>query len=109
MSDSVTATRPAAGFPLPQVAAVEAVFVAPDGTRMQRRWCRTAVKVRLEDLSPVVPFPVVPGRRCGPGWRWSATTARHVAHGSKAMRTQLMFLGRDQRVVARAARPVRLN
>ncbi|MEV7683678.1 TnsA-like heteromeric transposase endonuclease subunit [Streptomyces sp. NPDC088341] len=53
-------------------------------------------------------FPVVPGRRWGPGWWWSATTGRHVMHGSQAMCTQLMILDRDPQVVALSARPVRL-
>lgn len=43
-----------------------------------------------EELPPVAPFPVVPGRSWGPGWWWSATTGGHVMHGSVAMRTQLM-------------------
>ena len=44
--------------------------------------------VRFEELAPVAAFPVVPGRRWGPGWWWSATTGRHVLHGSQAMRMQ---------------------
>ncbi|MFF4097600.1 TnsA-like heteromeric transposase endonuclease subunit [Streptomyces sp. NPDC001834] len=50
---------------------------------------------------------VVPGRRWGPGWWWSATTGRHVVHGSAAMRTQLMLLDRDPDVIGLAGRPVR--
>ncbi|MFI6476038.1 TnsA-like heteromeric transposase endonuclease subunit [Streptomyces sp. NPDC050516] len=53
-------------------------------------------------------FPVVPGRRWGPGLWWSATTGRHVASGSQAMRMQLMVLDRDRRVVGMAGRPVRV-
>ncbi|WP_327350302.1 TnsA-like heteromeric transposase endonuclease subunit [Streptomyces sp. NBC_01304] len=64
--------------------------------------------VAFEDLPPVSAFPVIPGRRWGPGLWWSATTGRHVASGSNAMRTQLMVLDRDPRVVGMAGRPVRL-
>ena len=53
-------------------------------------------------------FPVVPGQRWGPGLWWSATTGRHVACGSAAMRAQLMVLDRDPEVVGLAGRPVRL-
>ncbi|MET7686334.1 TnsA-like heteromeric transposase endonuclease subunit [Streptomyces sp. NPDC005423] len=49
--------------------------------------------------------PGCAGRRWGPGWWWSATTAGHVMHGSQAMCMQLMLLDRDVQV---AARPVRL-
>ncbi|WP_306822857.1 TnsA-like heteromeric transposase endonuclease subunit [Streptomyces sp. TLI_146] len=50
----------------------------------------------------------MPGRRWGPGWWWSATMGRHVAHGSAAMRAQLMLLDRNRRVVGLSARPVRV-
>lgn len=49
-------------------------------------------------------FPVIPGRRWGPGLWWSATTGRHVAAGSNAMRAQLMVLDRDPRVTGLAGR-----
>ncbi|WP_316745463.1 TnsA-like heteromeric transposase endonuclease subunit [Streptomyces sp. MK7] len=93
----------------PDIDRMEAVFAGPDGTRQQRRWLEVAGQLRLEELGPVAPFPVVPGRRWGPGWWWSATTSRHIAHGSQAMCTQLMFLDRDPRIVGLAARPVRLT
>jgi hypothetical protein len=51
---------------------------------------------------------VIPGKRWGPGWWWSATTGRHVAHGSAAMRTQVMLLDRDRSVTGLAGRPVRV-
>ncbi|MEQ6028284.1 TnsA-like heteromeric transposase endonuclease subunit [Streptomyces salinarius] len=51
---------------------------------------------------------MMPGRRWGPGWWWSATTGRHVVHGSAAMRTRLMVLDRDPDVTGLSARPVRL-
>lgn len=107
----VSAGLPAAaegGHRAPEADSVEAVFAAPDGTRVQRRWLEAAPVVRFEDLGPVAPFPTVPGRRWGPGWWWSATTGRHVAHGSQAMCLQLMVLDRDVRVVGLSARPVRL-
>jgi hypothetical protein len=66
------------------------------------------MSVRFEDLAPVSAFPVVPGRRWGPGWWWSATTGRHVVHGSAAMLIQLMILDRDPDVTGLSARPVRL-
>ncbi|MFF8513596.1 TnsA-like heteromeric transposase endonuclease subunit [Streptomyces sp. NPDC015492] len=64
--------------------------------------------VAFEELPPVSAFPVIPGRRWGPGLWWSATTGRHVAAGSNAMRTQLMVLDRDPRVTGLAGRPVQL-
>ncbi|WP_329163118.1 TnsA-like heteromeric transposase endonuclease subunit [Streptomyces anulatus] len=64
--------------------------------------------VGFEELPPVSAFPVIPGRRWGPGLWWSATTGRHVAAGSNAMRTQLMVLDRDPDVTGLAGRPVRV-
>ncbi len=87
---------------------VEAVIAGPAGELMQRRWLEVATSVRLEDLPPVSAFPVVPGKRWGPGWWWSATTGRHVVLGSAAMLTQLMLLDRDPQVTGLAGRPVRL-
>ncbi|MFD3456996.1 TnsA-like heteromeric transposase endonuclease subunit [Streptomyces sp. NPDC058691] len=87
---------------------VEAVFRDPAGNLAQQRWVDAAVTVALEDLEPVSAFPVVPGRRWGPGLWWSATTGRHVSCGSSAMRAQLMVLDRDPEVVGLAGRPVRL-
>ncbi|MFD4723010.1 TnsA-like heteromeric transposase endonuclease subunit [Streptomyces sp. NPDC058423] len=93
---------------VPEAGAVEAEFAGVDGTLVQRRWIEAAVAVRFERLAPVAAFPVVPGRRWGPGWWWSATTGRHVMHGSQAMCMQLMILDRDPWVVGLSARPVRL-
>lgn len=88
---------------------MEAEFTGADGTLVQRRWVQAAAtEVRFEQSAPVAAFPVVPGRRWGPGWWWSAPTGGHVMHGSQAMCTQLMFLDRDPQVVGLAARPVRL-
>ncbi|MCF2532262.1 TnsA-like heteromeric transposase endonuclease subunit [Yinghuangia soli] len=89
-------------------AGFEAVFVDPGGQVARQRWVDAAWAVAFEDLDPVAAFPVVPGRRWGPGLWWSATTGRHVACGSNAMRIQLAVLDRDPRVVGMAGRPVRL-
>lgn len=89
-------------------AGFEAVFLEPGGQAVQQRWADAALAVAFEDLDPVSAFPVVPGRRWGPGLWWSATTGRHVAAGSNAMRTQLMALDRDPQVTGMAGRPVRL-
>ncbi|MFB7459214.1 TnsA-like heteromeric transposase endonuclease subunit [Streptomyces sp. NPDC056188] len=86
----------------------EAVFVDPVGQVVQQRWADAVLAVAFEELEPVSAFPVVPGRRWGPGQWWSATTGRHVACGSAAMRAQLMVLDRDPEVVSLAGRPVRL-
>lgn len=86
----------------------EAVFLDPVGQVIQQRWADAALAVAFEDLAPVSAFPVIPGRRWGPGLWWSATTGRHVSAGSNAMRTQLIVLDRDPDVVALAGRPVRL-
>ncbi|MFF8963242.1 TnsA-like heteromeric transposase endonuclease subunit [Streptomyces globisporus] len=102
-------SAPASGaFRVPEAGAVEAEFAGVDGTVVQRRWVEATVAVRFEQLAPVAVFPVVPGRRWGPGWWWSATTGRHVMHGSQAMCMQLMVLDRDPQVVGLSARPVRL-
>ncbi|MFI6440044.1 TnsA-like heteromeric transposase endonuclease subunit [Streptomyces sp. NPDC050759] len=93
---------------VPEPGAVEAEFPGPQGTLVQHRWVEAAVAVRFEQLGPVAAFPVVPGRRWGPGWWWSATTGRHVMHGSQAMCMQLMVLDREPQVVGLSARPVRL-
>ncbi|MGW0649429.1 TnsA-like heteromeric transposase endonuclease subunit [Streptomyces umbrinus] len=87
---------------------MQAQFVGPDGGLVTRRWCEAAVTVRFEQLAPAVAFEVLPGRRWGPGWWWSATTGGHVAVDSSAMRSQLMVLDRDPRVAGLAGRPVRL-
>jgi hypothetical protein len=89
-------------------AGIEAAFVTAAGQVTQLPWDQAAASVRLGDPAPVSAFPVVPGRRWGPGWWWSATTGRHVVHGSAAMRTQLMVLDRDPDVTGLSARPVRL-
>ncbi|MFF1408073.1 TnsA-like heteromeric transposase endonuclease subunit [Streptomyces sp. NPDC058294] len=86
----------------------EAVFLDPVGQAVQQRWADAAMTVAFEDLPPVSAFPAVPGRRWGPGLWWSATTGRHVAAGSNAMRLQLMVLDRDRGVTGLAGRPVRL-
>jgi hypothetical protein len=109
--DSVRAGLPAVAASacrVPEPGAVEAECAGPDGTLIQRRWVEAAVAVRFEQLAPVAAFPVVPGRRWAPGWWWSATTGRHVMHGSQAMCMQLMVLDRDPQVVGLSARPVRL-
>ncbi|MFI1973372.1 TnsA-like heteromeric transposase endonuclease subunit [Streptomyces cinnamoneus] len=89
-------------------AGIEAAFVTAAERLTQLPWDQAAASVRFEDVAPVSAFPVVPGRRWGPGWWWSATTGRHVVHGSAAMRTQLMVLDRNPDVTGLAARPVRL-
>lgn len=86
----------------------EAVFLDPLGQMVQQRWADAALAVAFEDLPPVSAFPAIPGRRWGPGLWWSATTGRHVAAGSNAMRLQLMVLDRAPEVTALAGRPVRL-
>ncbi|MGW2587442.1 TnsA-like heteromeric transposase endonuclease subunit [Streptomyces virginiae] len=89
--------------------AFDVVFAGLGGQAVQQRWVDAAVTVAFEELEPVSAFPVVPGRRWGPGLWWSATTGRHVACGSNAMRVQLMVLDRDPDIVALAGRPVRLR
>jgi hypothetical protein len=67
----------------------EAVFATADGIE-QERWERAAARVRFEELRPVSAFPVIPGKRWGPGWWRSATTSGHVAHGSAAVRADYL-------------------
>ncbi|MER7521023.1 TnsA-like heteromeric transposase endonuclease subunit [Streptomyces sp. NPDC126499] len=89
-------------------AKIEAAFVTVFGRLTQLPWDQAAASVRFEGLTPVSAFPVVPGRRWGPGWWWSSTTGRDVVRGSSAMRTQLMVLDRDPELTGLSARPVRL-
>ena len=91
-----------------QAGSFEAAFADPAGALVQQRWEQAVGRVRFEDLGPVSAFPVVPGKRWGPGWWWSATTGRHVAHGSAAMLVQVMLLDRDPQVTGLAGRPVRM-
>jgi hypothetical protein len=91
-----------------QVGSFEAVFADPTGALVQQHWEQAVGQVRFEDLGPVSAFPVVPGKRWGPGWWWSATTGRHVAHGSATMLAQVMLLDRDRSVTGLAGRPVRV-
>ncbi|MFP8962586.1 TnsA-like heteromeric transposase endonuclease subunit [Streptomyces nanhaiensis] len=99
---------------LPQVASAggvvraEARFVGGDGRLRRVPWSRLAREVAVEDLPPVRTFSVRQGRRVAPGWWWSATTGRLVHYGFGAMRTQVMLLDRDPRVVALACSPVEL-
>ncbi|OKJ27846.1 TnsA-like heteromeric transposase endonuclease subunit [Streptomyces sp. CB01580] len=86
---------------------MEVAFSSLAGQVTQLPWEQAVASVQFEELAPVSAFPVVPGRRWGPGWWWSATTGRHVVHGSTAMRTQLMLLDRDPDVIGLAGRPVR--
>ncbi|MFC8350838.1 TnsA-like heteromeric transposase endonuclease subunit [Streptomyces sp. NPDC057280] len=87
---------------------VEAVFVDEAGRLTEMPWTAAVAEGRFEHAPPVAAFPVMPGRRWGPGWWWSATMGWHVAHGSAAMRAQLMLLDRDRQVVGLSARPVRV-
>ncbi|WP_385617670.1 TnsA-like heteromeric transposase endonuclease subunit [Streptomyces sp. P8-A8] len=87
---------------------VEVAFTGLSGQVTQLPWDQAVGSVRFEELAPVSAFPVLPGRRWGPGWWWSATTGRHVVHGSVTMRTQLMALDRDPEVTGLSARPMRL-
>ncbi|MFI1441563.1 TnsA-like heteromeric transposase endonuclease subunit [Streptomyces fructofermentans] len=96
------------GRAVPCGSGFEAVFLDPLGQTVQQRWADAALAVAFEDLPPVSAFPAIPGRRWGPGLWWSATTGRHVAAGSNAMRLQLMVLDRAPEVTALAGRPVRL-
>ncbi|KPI18622.1 hypothetical protein OV450_7894 [Actinobacteria bacterium OV450] len=86
----------------------EAAFKDASGGVRQLPWDKAASSVRFEELPPVAAFPVIPGKRWAPGWWWSATTGRHVVHGSAAMRSQLMLLDRDPDVVGLAGRPLRV-
>ncbi|MFJ4674079.1 TnsA-like heteromeric transposase endonuclease subunit [Kitasatospora purpeofusca] len=86
----------------------EAAFAPVAGRVVQWRWEQAAAAVRFEDLAPVSGFPALAGKRWGPGWWWSATSGRLVAHGSAAMRLRLMLLDRDPQVVGLSARAVRL-
>ncbi|MFF8619074.1 TnsA-like heteromeric transposase endonuclease subunit [Streptomyces sp. NPDC015350] len=86
---------------------MEVAFSGLAGQVTRLPWEQAVASVRFEELAPVSAFPVVPGRRWGPGWWWSATTGRHVVHGSVAMRAQLMLLDRDRDVIGLAGRPVR--
>ncbi|MFJ1656743.1 TnsA-like heteromeric transposase endonuclease subunit [Streptomyces sp. NPDC088337] len=83
-------------------------FVDPLGVEHEVPWLEAAGEQALEECPPIQQFPVLKGRRTAPGWWWSATNRRLVPYGFKAMRTQVMMLDHDPRVVALACRPVEL-
>jgi hypothetical protein len=83
-------------------------FVGPLGVEREVPWLEAAGEQALEECLPIQHFPVLKGRRTAPGWWWSATDRRLVPYGFKAMRTQVMMLDHDPRVVALACRPVEL-
>ncbi|WP_308019975.1 TnsA-like heteromeric transposase endonuclease subunit [Streptomyces sp. SP2-10] len=87
---------------------MNARFTDPSGSEHEVPWLEAAGERALEKCLPVRLFPALKGRRWAPGWYWSATDERLVHYGSKAMRTQVMMLDRDPRVVALACRPVEL-
>ncbi|MEU5796196.1 TnsA-like heteromeric transposase endonuclease subunit [Streptomyces sp. NPDC047813] len=89
-------------------ARVMARFVDPLGVEREVPWLEAAGEQALEECLPIQQFPVLKGRRTAPGWWWSATDRRLVPYGFKAMRTQVMMLDHDPRVVALACRPVEL-
>ncbi|MGW0313995.1 TnsA-like heteromeric transposase endonuclease subunit [Streptomyces flavidovirens] len=72
-------------------------------------WLQAAAEHALEECVPVREFPVLQGRRVAPGWWWAATSGGLVHYGFGAMRSQLIMLDRDPRVVALACRPVELT
>ncbi|MFD7678475.1 TnsA-like heteromeric transposase endonuclease subunit [Streptomyces sp. NPDC060187] len=86
---------------------MEVAFTALSGEGVQLPFEQAVGSVRFEELAPVSAFPVRPHGWGAPGWWWSATTRGHVAHGSAAMRLQLMELDRDPQVVGLSARPAR--
>ncbi|MFE1713942.1 TnsA-like heteromeric transposase endonuclease subunit [Streptomyces sp. NPDC058728] len=90
------------------ISRVDACFRDALGQAHQVSWLEAAQDVVIEDCPVVRSFPVRYGRRVAPGWWWSSTSARLVAYGSGAMRTQVMLLDRDPTVVALACRPVEL-
>ncbi|MFJ8098563.1 TnsA-like heteromeric transposase endonuclease subunit [Streptomyces griseofuscus] len=82
-------------------------FVDPAGVEHEMPWLEASER-RLEECLPIRAFPTLKGRRMAPGWYWSATNRALVHYGFKAMRTQVMMLDHDPRVVALACRPVEL-
>lgn len=88
---------------------LEARFVDQSGTERRMPWADAARGVCLEESGPVRRFPVRHGKRMAPGWWWSATDGRLVHYASGVMRTQVMLLDHDPRVVAVACRPVELT
>ncbi|MFF9908271.1 TnsA-like heteromeric transposase endonuclease subunit [Streptomyces olivaceus] len=105
---SAAGAEPPVARRLADPAHVAARFVDRAGVEQEGAWLETAGQCRLEDCLPVRLFPALKGRRVAPGWFWSATNGHLVHYGSRAMRTQLMLLDHDPRVVALACRPVEL-
>lgn len=62
-------------------AGFEAAFLDPLGQVVQQWRQDAAWAVAFEDLQPVSGFPVVPGRRWGPGLWWSGTTGGMCPRG----------------------------
>lgn len=89
-------------------AVVTARFVDSAGVELEAPWLEAASERRLEECLPVRQFPTLKGRRVAPGWWWSATNRALVHYGFKAMRTQVMMLDHDPKMVSLACRPVEL-
>ncbi|MEU1434481.1 TnsA-like heteromeric transposase endonuclease subunit [Streptomyces sp. NPDC005786] len=84
-------------------------FIDQAGTERRMPWAEAARGVCWEECGPVRRFPVRHGKRMAPGWWWSATDGRLVHYASGVMRTQVMLLDHDPRVVAIVCRPVELT
>jgi hypothetical protein len=65
-------------------------------------------RVPFEDAPPVRSFPSVKGQRHFPGYRWSASTGRHVGYESVLERDHAMFLDFDATVVGFSSQPFTL-
>jgi hypothetical protein len=60
---------------------------------------------RFEDVAPVRVFPTVRGQANIPGFRWSATSGRHVGYESWLERDHAMLLDFDPDVVGFSSQP----
>jgi hypothetical protein len=79
-------------------------FLEPGGV-VRRADLSTCWDVRFEDAPPVRSFPSMRGQAHFPGFRWSATSGRHVGYESWLERDHAMLLDFDLDVVGYSSQP----
>jgi hypothetical protein len=85
----------------------EIAYVGVDGEDCRQPLAQ-GWRVRFEDAPPVRSFPSVKGQRHFPGYRWSASSRRHVGYESVLERDHAMFLDFDPAVVGFSSQPFTL-
>jgi hypothetical protein len=95
------------GSAVPGRSPFEVAYVGADGEH-RREPLAQGWRFPFEDATPVRPFPCVKGQHHFPGYRWSASTGRHVGYESVLERDHAMVLDFDPAVVAFSSQPFTL-